>query len=190
MVRLSIALLTVAAATGHTQTKRIYQAVTENNVDLVKELISKGQDINERMNGSKQTPLMQAVLGGHFLVAKALLELGADVTVEEKDGYTPLHGAGFQGRAEIARLLLQHGIPIHGTIHNDGYQPFHRACWGQEQRHADTVKVFLENGADPNLKAGNGATCRKITKNPAIIEVLDNFKPSHAPPADAKEELR
>ena len=46
---------------------------------------------------------MASCLGGHLDAAKALLELGADVTVPEKDGYTPMHGAGFQGRAEIGR---------------------------------------------------------------------------------------
>ena len=36
--------------------------------------------------------------------------MGADTTVPEKDGYTPMHGAGFQGRAEIAKILLDHGV--------------------------------------------------------------------------------
>lgn len=28
----------------------------------------------------------------------------------------------------------------------DGFTPIHRACWGSEQRHADTVRVFLKAG--------------------------------------------
>ncbi len=67
------------------------------------ELIAAGQDINERMPGNLQSPLMASCLGGNLDAAKALLELGADVTVPEMDGYTPMHGAGFQGRAEIGR---------------------------------------------------------------------------------------
>jgi ankyrin repeat protein len=35
--------------------------------------------------------------------------------------------------------------------HDDGYTPMHRAIWGQEPRHAETVKVLLQLGA--NLKA-------------------------------------
>ena len=38
------------------------------------------------------------------------LSAGADVTIPEKDGYTPMHGAGFQGRAEIAKVLIKHGL--------------------------------------------------------------------------------
>ena len=80
---------------------------TKTAIDEIKkyfvELVAAGHDINERMPGSLQSPLMAACLGGHLDSAKALLELGADVTVPEKDGYTPMHGAGFQGRAEIGR---------------------------------------------------------------------------------------
>ena len=41
---------------------------------------------------------------------EALLAAGADVSIGEKDGYTPMHGAGFQGRAEVAKLLIAHGL--------------------------------------------------------------------------------
>ena len=63
---------------------------------MYSDLISNGQDINQRGPGG-QTPLMNAVLSGQTEVVKALLELGADHKIPEKDGYTPMHGAGFQG---------------------------------------------------------------------------------------------
>ena len=43
---------------------------------------------------------MNAVLSGQTEVVKALLELGADHKIPEKDGYTPMHGAGFQGHVQ------------------------------------------------------------------------------------------
>ena len=79
-----------------------YKKIVKIN-KLFKELIAAGQDINERMPGSLQSPLMAACLGGHLVAAETLLELDADVEVPEKDGYTPMHGAGFQGRAEIGK---------------------------------------------------------------------------------------
>lgn len=33
-----------------------------------------------------------------------------DLSIGEKDGYTPMHGAGFQGRAGIGRLLIRAGL--------------------------------------------------------------------------------
>ena len=36
--------------------------------------------------------------------------------------------------------------------HRDGYTPLHRACWGQEQRHVDTVRVLITaGGVHPGL---------------------------------------
>ena len=72
-------------------------------------------------------------------------------------GYTPMHGAGFQGRAEIAKLLIAHGLDP-SDRHSDGFTPIHRACWGREQRHADTVRVLLKAGVPFDEAASNG--CR------------------------------
>ena len=55
-----------------------------------------------------------------------------------------MHGAGFQGRSEIGQLLIDHGIDPFEK-HGDGYVPIQRACWGNEDRHTDTVKMFLSN---------------------------------------------
>ena len=132
------------------------------------------------MQGSLQTPIMMAVLGGHVHIVKALLELNADVTIPEKDGYTPMHGAGFQGRAEIAAVLMNHGVPTHGTVHNDGYLPFHRACWGKDLRHAQTVRAFINAGVDPNIRAGNGATCSAMTQNTQTKIILSDYEKSKA----------
>jgi ankyrin repeat protein len=102
-----------------------------------------------------------------------LLEKGADVTIGEQDGYTPTHGAGFQGRTEVMSLLLKHGLnPL--DQHKDGYSAIHRASWGKEQRHTDTVRVLLEEGNVPyDLKAANGKTPMEMTQNPATLALLE-----------------
>ena len=53
-----------------------------------------------------------------------------------------------------------------------GYAPIHRACWGREKRHADTVAVFLKNGVDVNLLTKQGATPLELTSNHATKDVL------------------
>merc|ERR1719217_1864078 len=107
-----------------------------------------GHDLNFREKGSGQTALMAAVLAGQLESVKFLLEKGADTTIAEKDGYTPMHGAGFQGRADVGQALIDHGLNP-SDYHTDGFAPIHRACWGKEQRHTDTVAMFLRNGVDP-----------------------------------------
>ena len=129
----------------------------------------------ERKGAGLQTPLMAAVLSGDEGRVRLLLRLGADLLATEKDGYTPVHGAAFQGRSSILRLLHAAGADLR-VPHSDGYLAFHRACWGYEQRHADTVRAFLE--LDPGLleePARGGATCRKMSKSPLVHAVLDEY---------------
>jgi ankyrin repeat protein len=132
-----------------------------------------GADINKQGAGG-QTPLMSAVLGGKDKAVAALLKHNPDVTIGEKDGYTPMHGAGFQGRANIAQMLIHHGLdPM--DRHSDGYIGMHRACWGNEQRHTDTVRAFLEGGVSPTAKASNGAKPIDMARNPATKELLKSW---------------
>jgi hypothetical protein len=43
-----------------------------------------------------QTPLMFAVLNGKVEAVKLLIARGANATIGENGGYTPMHGAGYQ----------------------------------------------------------------------------------------------
>jgi ankyrin repeat protein len=45
-------------------------------------------------------------------------------------------------------------------VHRDGYSPLHRAAWGAEARHTQTVEMLIKLGADPyrvGLKDGKTA---------------------------------
>jgi hypothetical protein len=165
---------------------------------------------NARDPDSGQTALMGATLRGHANVVEYLLNLSSsssdtdvankdgrhrrievvDATIPEKDGYTPAHGAGFQGRADIMRLLSQYGINVMDDYHADGFVPLHRACWGREERHTETVRVLVnELGVDINLPdRKNGAVCADMTNNPATKRFLAEHSATLASTA-ASEEL-
>ena len=152
----------------------LFFAVRQDNEALIlKQLRHPASDINVIGVGG-QTPLMHAVLQGRETAVQVLLDRGADTTIAEKDGYTPLHGAGFQGRANIAKLLLHHGLDPF-DMHNDGYLPLHRACWGREDRHTETVKVFLQSGVPPNAPSKSGKTCMEMTNNEATKALLQQY---------------
>jgi ankyrin repeat protein len=117
-----------------------------------------GTNVNLVEPGTGQTPLMAAVLSGATASVKVLLlELSADPTIPEKDGYTPPHGAGFQGRADVAQLLIErhrlsNDCPIDAPHEGDHLTPLWRTTWGREQRHLDAAEVMLKGGADPNYR--------------------------------------
>ena len=60
-------------------------------------------------------------------------------------------------------------------FHADGFLPYHRACWGRTDRHADFISYLLKEGIieDVDVKSKDGKTCREMTHNPLTIEVLD-----------------
>ena len=137
-----------------------------------------GADINARDGHTGQTCLMASTLRGNVDMVMTMLEHGADVTVAEKDGYTPPHGAGFQGRPEVMRVLKEvGGIDVINSPHADGFFPIHRACWGRERRHAETVDYLLSIGEDPNRRSTGDRkqTCLEMTRNPHTIEVLKKY---------------
>jgi ankyrin repeat protein len=123
-------------------------------------------DINARDDSSGQTCLMASVLRGKKLTVELLLFQGADPSVAEKDGYTPPHGAAFQGRTNVMTVLHEYGLSQQ-EYHADGYLPFHRACWGQTERHAVFVLYLLKQGivTDINVPSKDGKTCREMTRN-------------------------
>ena len=150
-----LALLGALGRAARPEDNALFEAVNKDDMGLIKAALEAGANIDVQGPGG-QSPLMHAVLGGKVAAVKFLLKRGADASIAEKDGYTPMHGAGFQGRAQIARLLIEHGLDPRGTPHDDGFQPIHRAVWGGEQRHTDTVKVFLDAGVHVDEAAKNG----------------------------------
>lgn len=122
-----------------------------------------GADINLQGAGG-QTPLMASVLQGNTENVVALLKHNPDVTIGEKDGYTAFHGVGFQGRADMVPIFMEHGLdPL--DMHRDGHIGMHRACWGGEKRHTDTVEAFLKAGVPFDHPNANGETPMDMVRN-------------------------
>eukprot|EP00092_Neocalanus_flemingeri_P098890 GFUD01126138.1.p1 GENE.GFUD01126138.1~~GFUD01126138.1.p1 ORF type:complete len:192 (+),score=53.44 GFUD01126138.1:63-638(+) len=161
----------------------VFDAVRKGDQVKMKNILDESKDslesfINTRDRNSGQTPLMMSILMGKLEMVKLLLaEDVVDVTIPEKDGYTPFHGAGFQGRAEIAKLLLADRRNIDPSQrHTDGFTPLHRACWGQEKRHTETVAMFIMVGQVPwDQKTDKGKTCMDITHNSGTKKWLKNW---------------
>jgi ankyrin repeat protein len=150
--------------------EKAFNAVQSSNCEkfLEKHASKLSSFINTRQDGSGQTPLMMSVLMGQTDCVKSLLSYPeVDVTIPEKDGYTPMHGAGFQGRSEILKLLIADSRQIDANDrHADGYNAIHRACWGREAKHTETVKTFIEVGGVEFAQANaQGMTCLEMTQN-------------------------
>lgn len=84
---------------------------------------------------------MAAVITGKVNIVKYLLEIGADPTIADKDGYTPPHGSAMYGTAQVMEALIEAGIDVN-TYHEDGFLPLHRTCWEYEQVRYCSVVLY------------------------------------------------
>ena len=77
----------------------------------------------------------------------ALLEAGADPSLEDAAGYSPLHSAAMSGHADVVKVLLNHpaGRETNKKHKKDGFHPIHRAAWGVSEGHTTTVGHFIED---------------------------------------------
>lgn len=57
---------------------------------MVRIMIREGQNINQQTQNKGNTPIHIAAKNGHYLIVKLLLELNADSTIVNLDGFTAL----------------------------------------------------------------------------------------------------
>ncbi len=79
-------------------------ALQKKNMPIVKELISKGVDVN-RPDSNGKTPLIASILAGSLWQVKYLMKKGADVFYKDKEGIDAFNHAMRQGFFEIAMFL-------------------------------------------------------------------------------------
>ena len=87
----------------------IHAAILADNIEVVRQHIAAGTDINQKDPMSGSTPLITASSFGKEKIAKVLIDAGADLSLKNNDGASALHTAAFFGRVEIVQLLLDAG---------------------------------------------------------------------------------
>jgi len=80
---------------------------------VVKALLEAGANVNARtLEGFQSTALHLAAGATQELAVRLLVELGADVTSEDKYQATPLHRAARGGNPKIVKFLLENGSDV------------------------------------------------------------------------------
>jgi ankyrin repeat protein len=84
----------------------IQTAIRSDKLDIVKQHIEAGTDINKKEQMSGSTPLISAATFGKTAIVKALIDANADLSIKNNEGATALHTAAFFCRVEIVQLLI------------------------------------------------------------------------------------
>ena len=165
----------------------LQQAVINNiskpAVKAIKENVDKGfynrpvkQDkgassIDGKFVGENPTPLIAALYFGYNDIAKALINIGADVNKpNDYPFYSPLMVAAESGNKEMVNLLLNKGADVNYQSKMDGITALNVTS------SAEIADIILKAKADPNMTA-NG-TCLSalqmavINNNYDLAEVL------------------
>lgn len=134
-----------------------WAAMQKNAGELIKYLIATGADVNHQ-DGKDRTALSDAVAKGNVSNAKILILNGADISLSDFAGNTPLHIAAepVENSTQSIELLFTAGASVTAT-NNQGATPVHMAAkYNFEALHA-MVRLRKE-AIDINRPDNNGDT--------------------------------
>ena len=143
--------------------KRIAQmiaAARAGDTEAVKQLLSKGVDINAAEPESGDTALLAAIDKGHWATAEFLLTQNPDLTREDGNGNSPLYLTVSRGdlAVEMVKRLLDAGAPVDlgpKTGDNAGATPLHLCCATGANA---CLEVLLARGASVSKPLPDGST--------------------------------
>lgn len=146
----------------------LVNAVKNNDLELAKELINKGANVNQK-DSSGNSLLIISSADGNAEMVQLLLSSGADISaVDASMKATALHAAAYLGHPEVMKILVENGINIDAQGPYNGYTALHDAVW---QNNIEGVKVLVKSGANVNLKGRNGNTPLMLAKNQRNLEI-------------------
>lgn len=117
-------------------------AVMTGDINLVKIIGEKGADLNVK-NKTKtgSTPLMMASEYKSLEIANYLLDMGADVNIQDNNGDPAIHWSAYFGNVPFTKLMLDKGALSNlKSIHSDGVMQVALKEWQDS-----IVDFLLEN---------------------------------------------
>jgi hypothetical protein len=129
------------------------KAVEQNDIDEVKNLIARGEDVNGKEE-DKTTPLFIAVEKGNLEIAKLLIDFGAKVNARNEEKQTPLMMLSDETSKELVELLLDNGAKVNLTA-KDGNTALIVAA---QTAKPEVLQALIDAGAEINAKNEDGQT--------------------------------
>ena len=110
----------------------LHFAAREGHIEVARQLVDSGVDIDHLTEGDESSPLLVAVINGNYDLARMLLERGADPNLVSDDGAGPLFAA----------------LNIEWSLRTWYPQP--SMFRQQETTYLDLLELLMQAGAEPN----------------------------------------
>ena len=140
----------------------LHTAVVTDNLDVIKQHIQAGSDLNVPESTRGSSPLITAAALGRTEASEVLIEGGADINFVNEDGSTALHTAIAFGKTEVTKILIDAGIDLN-VPNNEGSTALHTAAFFCN---VEIVEALLVNGVDKTLKNESLRTAYEIVEHP------------------------
>lgn len=123
--------------------EELRSAAAAGDAETVFALLTAGAAIDAQ-DDEGRTALLLATHGNHVAAARVLIEMGADVNIQDAILDSPYLYAGARGFHEILLLTLMHGADLKSTNRYGGTALI-PAC---ERGHVENVRTLIEAGVD------------------------------------------
>ena len=158
----------------------LHFAAQRGHVEVVSKLLALGakenQDYVNARDNSGTTPLITTCSNGHMNVATYLVEHGANIHLQDKNGYTCLHNAAETGHVEVVSKLLGLGAKENqdyvNARNNFVSTPLMVAC---SNGHVNVATYLVEHDANIQLQNKNGDTCLHYAAERGHVEVVSKL---------------
>ncbi len=185
---------TQSAGTAAEKSARLFEAVYNEDIGTLKDMLAAGVDIEGR-DEEGYTPLLSAIVENCTEIAGFLIAAGADINAiykepEKKpeadepsepmmgimgggmpcnDGETALHVVAREGNVHLAQKLLRSGAKI-DIKDAEGQIPLVEAVL---RHNLEVVKLLVSRGASLSYRDKNGRTLLHIIANDRLLFILE-----------------
>lgn len=142
----------------------LHYAAMFGDVDVIKQLESKGANVSVRWTDVGATPLHFAVVRGDRDIIRQLVHLGADPNAVDNNGMCVLSSAVIANQSQAVEELINLGANLTYFI-NRTSNPLHMAT---ERGYRHIIKLLIESGMNIDIRNPRGVTALDLA-----IEAFD-----------------
>jgi hypothetical protein len=132
----------------------IHCAAGYGNLPALRALLESGEDVNKKEPKLGRTALHFAAYFDIPVTLKILIEAGADMNTQDREGITPLYLAAQEGNPMIVMELIKAGADVNLARH-DSVTPLHMAA---QFGHEGCVVALIHAGVDVHRRTVPGLT--------------------------------